>query len=127
MADCGDCQNELPPGWNYEACPGDCNTFSGSSVSQLVCEMKFELSSACFLDSDSYQNASQDYVKDWCKCSCDNCGKFLSMTSKMLLNVRFNIEILFIFILSSNLYFTGNTTRPTFPPQGKFHKNCIRT
>ena len=93
MSDCGDCQNELPPGWNYEACPGDCNTFSGSSVSQLVCEMKFELSSACFLDSDSYQNASQDYVKDWCKCSCDNCGKFLSMTSKMCLSLSLNFQI----------------------------------
>ena len=111
MAECGDCQNELPPGWNYEACPGDCNTFSGSSVSQLVCEMKFELSSACFLDSDSYQNASQDYVKDWCKCSCDNCGKFLSMTSKMLLNVRFfkysdlaYIYIIFKFIFCRKYY-----------------------
>ena len=127
MSDCGDCQNELPPGWNYEACPGDCNTFSGSSVSQLVCEMKFELSSACFLDSDSYQNASQDYVRDWCKCSCDNCGKFFYMTSKMFLKVDFTLRsCLYLHHLQIHIL-QAILQGQHFLHKVSVQKNCIRT
>jgi len=74
--DCGICPNELPPGWNYVACPGTCNNFAGSE--NKVCEIKLDLHPNCFGNSDDFEKYSNDYVKDWCKCTCDTCGNSTS-------------------------------------------------
>jgi len=68
--DCGICPNELPPGWNYVACPGTCNNFAGRESN--VCELKLDYPD-CFGNSDDFEKYSNDYVKDWCKCTCDTC------------------------------------------------------
>jgi len=71
--DCGQCSNESPPGWNHEVCPGDCNSVAGSPESKSICEMKFDLFEDCFVNSNYFEKYSNDYIKDWCKCTCDNC------------------------------------------------------
>ena len=95
--DCGNCSDTLPAGWDSSRC-GGCDYFGG-----YICHdgsQKFEQYQYCFQDAESYQLVSKEKIRDYCKCSCDNCGNHMSCSV-----IEFSLCQFFLLLIKRKRYY----------------------